>query len=722
MSNVTLIDDPKSALKSHFGYDDFRSDQADIISKILEGKDVLAVMATGGGKSLCFQVPAICMKGTAIVVSPLISLMKDQVDALTSKGVSAGLLNSSLDAESSAKAINKLSSGQYKVFYVSPERLCTEDFKNLIKGIDVSFFAIDEAHCVSTWGHDFRIAFTKIKSVFTEVEQALGRRISKAAFTATATDLIRKDIIAQLDMDEPEVFVGSFDRPNIELHVRETNSKNAELIDIISQSEKEPTIIYTATVKAADAVYSMLSANGFSTGIYHGRLKPEVKTAMQDKFLNNEIQIIVATNAFGMGVDKPDVRKVIHYQMPGNIENYYQEAGRAGRDGKNSKAIMLFSARDRGLQEFFINMTFPSKDAIIAVQAAVAALCDGHPANLNTSLISQVAPDTVPENQIGSILRILESNGAIEIKNLDLEYDGNFAIEPLDINKEIDLDYLAVRRRVVASNLNAMERFCKTEMCRRTNILRYFDQEQNCSNCGTCDTCISREYHNAKINSIIPEETLKCVIATIDEHQGRYDEKMIHNILLGANSSTIKRKHLDKYEHFGALKSWAKSDMLQLIEKCISEKLVIRSNLNPLNLVVTSAGISVIDGSKPKSILAADVSKSLVSPSSIDNALSGTRVHSTHDVFDTILYEKLSKYRDFLAAKHNKPPFMIFTDKTLKLLATTVPSDAKDLELVGLSPNRINLFGENLITAISNHHAKKNSKKELNAESPDLIM
>ena len=160
------------------------------------------------------------MKGTAIVVSPLISLMKDQVDALTSKGVSAGLLNSSLDAESSAKAINKLSSGQYKVFYVSPERLCTEDFKNLIKGIDVSFFAIDEAHCVSTWGHDFRIAFTKIKSVFTEVEQALGRRISKAAFTATATDLIRKDIIAQLDMDEPEVFVGSFDRPNIELHVR----------------------------------------------------------------------------------------------------------------------------------------------------------------------------------------------------------------------------------------------------------------------------------------------------------------------------------------------------------------------------------------------------------------------------------------------------------------------------------------------------------------------
>lgn len=715
----TNTKNPKGILKEIFGYDDFRDSQAAIIDDVIAGKDVLAVMATGGGKSLCFQIPALCMPGVCIVVSPLISLMKDQVDALKRKGVGAGLLNSSLTGAEILKTYEDLSKGSIKLLYVSPERMCTDDFIEVLKGLNISFFAIDEAHCVSTWGHDFRLSFTKIHQVIKDVEHAQNKNFSKAAFTATATPFIREDICKQLDMADPSIFVGSFDRPNIELNVRKELSKNAALLDILNHSNSEPTIIYTATVKAADSLYNLVASEGFSVGLYHGRLETNVKSQMQNKFLSNEVQIMIATNAFGMGVDKPDVRNVIHYQMPANLENYYQEAGRAGRDGKPSRAILLFNDRDRGLQEFFINMSFPSESAVRAIQLSIAAMSGGHSINIDKDLLSQVAPDVVPENQIESIIRILESNGVLKINNLDNVYDGCFAIEPLELYKDLDLEYLKLRRNVVASNLNAMERFCKTQMCRRTNILRYFEEKTDCASCGTCDVCIANEYNNAKISNVIPQETLKCLLSTIYDHESRFNENMIKDILLGVNNSTIRRRELDQYEHFGAMKALSKNDLSQLIEKCISEQLIVRSNRNPLDLIITESGSKVIDGEKFKSILASAISSGAVDGVKSESDQPISRVTRTNDVFDSALHNKLNEYRNFLAEKYNKPAFMIFTDKTLKLLASTVPSGSKDLELLGLSPKRVNLFGENLIRVINNYH---NKSKEIKATDDELTI
>ena len=342
----------KMLLKQYFGYDDFRSAQVKPIESILKGQDTLTIMPTGGGKSICFQIPSLILQGVTVVISPLISLMKDQVDGLNSSGIPSTYINSSLDPLEIEERIFYAKNGQYKLIYVAPERLENESFCEALKHIDITLVAIDEAHCVSQWGHDFRPSYKKIPSFLRKLE----KRPILAAFTATATDKVREDMINILRLEEPDIFISGFDRENLNLKVLRGENKLDYVINYASEKINTTGIIYTATRREAETVYINLKKKNIKAALYHAGLSDSDREKAQEDFSYDNVDVIVATNAFGMGIDKSNVRYVIHYNMPKNIEAYYQEIGRAGRDGEASECILLFSPKDIQTQKYFIDM------------------------------------------------------------------------------------------------------------------------------------------------------------------------------------------------------------------------------------------------------------------------------------------------------------------------------------------------------------------------------
>jgi ATP-dependent DNA helicase RecQ len=335
-------------LQKVFGYDAYRPHQKKIVDVIAGGRDTLAVMPTGAGKSLCYQIPALLFSGMTLVISPLIALMKDQVQVLKENGVAAYYLNSSLNAHEFSALLQRLHNDEVKLLYIAPERLENEHFLEQIKTKEVSMVAVDEAHCISQWGHDFRPAYRNIGTLL----GSLSSRPVITAFTATATKKVQEDILEQLGLSDPFRIVTGFDRPNLYFRVERDIDKDAFLLSQLKKDE--PAIVYCSTRRAVDEVYAMLTEHGFSAGRYHAGMGTEERERMQEAFLYDQKPVMVATVAFGMGIDKPDVRKVIHYNLPGSIENYYQEAGRAGRDGEPAEAILLYAPADIYTQRFLL--------------------------------------------------------------------------------------------------------------------------------------------------------------------------------------------------------------------------------------------------------------------------------------------------------------------------------------------------------------------------------
>lgn len=406
------------ALNRYFGYTTFRSGQEAIIDSIIAGENVLAVLPTGGGKSICYQIPSLLSKTFAVVVSPLIALMKDQVDSLNKTEVIAAFVNSTLDYHSTEKVLRDIELKQLKILYVSPEKLASKGFSEKIKFLSPEYIFIDEAHCISEWGHNFRPSYRKIKDF---IELCEVKKIG--AFTATATEEVRNDIIKQLGLADPRIFIKGFERSNLSLSARRIINKKEKVLELL-KPKSLPAIVYAATRKACEDLAEYLTNNNLNAVYYHAGIKPELKRLIQDDFMSGRIKIICATNAFGMGIDKSDIRTIIHFNMPGSIENYYQEIGRAGRDGNNSNVFLLFDEKDQQIQKYFIESSFPSRKQI---ETAYDIICDYagialgmknlRPVIVDQGMLSLFEKKQMNQTIIDSTFRILSDSRYIELIN-----------------------------------------------------------------------------------------------------------------------------------------------------------------------------------------------------------------------------------------------------------------------------------------------------------------
>ncbi|MEB3195641.1 MAG: ATP-dependent DNA helicase RecQ [Candidatus Sericytochromatia bacterium] len=410
MTSFELPPEAEQVLGSHFGLDAFREGQREVIAALLAGHSALAVMPTGRGKSLCYQLPALMLPGLTLVVSPLIALMKDQVDALRARGIAATYINSTLDRDLQTERLEGLRRGAYRIVYVAPERFRQTAFVDALREVEVSLFAVDEAHCLSQWGHDFRPDYLKLRAALAHCGQPL-----VLATTATATPEVREDIVKQLGLRDPHVVVSGFDRPNLRYVVRHTPSDEAKLEKLLEvlHHVQGPGIVYAATRKHVEMVSEHLCAQGLAAVAYHAGLDDDARAQAQDAFMADAARLVVATNAFGMGIDKPDVRLVVHYDLPGTLEAYYQEAGRAGRDGRPAYCVLLFSPADRYLQEFFIEGACPSL-AIVEGVYRVLRDRDEPLIFLSHEAINRLLPIRAHDMAIGTALTWLERAGLIE--------------------------------------------------------------------------------------------------------------------------------------------------------------------------------------------------------------------------------------------------------------------------------------------------------------------
>src|SRR5690349_3607449 len=405
------LDDARAVLRAKFGFPDFRPGQERAVTSVLEKRDTLVVLPTGGGKSICYQVPAMVLPGLTVVVSPLISLMKDQVDALTARGIPATFVNSTLSSGEVSERMSRVMRGEVKLLYLAPERFDVGTAAERLRGVGVSLLAIDEAHCISEWGHDFRPSYLRIA----QVREKLGWP-QVVALTATATPHVRQDIARQLRLENPETIITGFDRQNLRYHVVPTRTdaeKDAALAAILREHEGVA-IVYASTRRNVEKITRTLEQEGIAAAAYHAGLDDAHRHAVQDAFMNESVRAIVATNAFGMGIDKPNVRLVVHHAMPGTLEAYYQEAGRAGRDGKPSEVYLLHAFPDRFTHEFFIKGAYPERALVEKVYQRACTLADRTGAvSLEPASIAASLPGKVSDREVESALRVLIQAGAI---------------------------------------------------------------------------------------------------------------------------------------------------------------------------------------------------------------------------------------------------------------------------------------------------------------------
>jgi ATP-dependent DNA helicase RecQ len=584
-------------LQRHFGFATFRQGQAEAVQEVLAGADLLLVMPTGSGKSLCFQLASLLLPGVTLVVSPLIALMKDQVDGLAARGIPATFLNSSLSAGDMAARLHDLRAGRYKLVYLAPERFRNARFIEALAAVDISLFTVDEAHCISQWGHDFRPDYLHLRHILQTLPRA---RV--LAVTATATPAVRDDIIRQLGLGVapravPHIRVHGFARPNLHLAVTRTPThdvKSRRLDAIIAGYRRG--IVYCATRKMTERVAHRLRAAGHQPLVYHGALSDAARAAAQDRFMADADPIVVATNAFGMGVDRKDLRFVVHWDVPGSVEAYYQEVGRAGRDGGAAWCELLFNYADVRTQRFFLEGATPSTADVLAVRAAIARLCAAGPAEATDEELSAASGQ---KNDMGvrAALALLERAGFVT--RMAASGGRGAALALTGRNDEALLKPLLagleIKRRLDEERLEALLAYVDYRGCRHAFFLKYFGETGVAPRCAVCDRCVRRDPRPRAAPTedqwIVIQKILSCVGRM---QGGRHGADRVIRVLRGEAGDAPGEQGLDQLTTFGLLPDESPERLAALLQELQAECCLHPAGSPGAPLALTAYGLQVV--------------------------------------------------------------------------------------------------------------------------------
>ncbi len=688
-------------LQKHFGFAGFLAGQELAIRAILAGQDSLIVMPTGGGKSLCYQLPALILDGITVVVSPLIALMKDQVDALIARGIPATAINSTLSESAMDERISGMARGDYRLVYIAPERFRSERFVRALSPLSIALFALDEAHCISQWGHDFRPDYLRMKHALAELGQP-----PVAALTATATPDVRDDIVAQLELGKngrttPQVLVSGFARHNLTFSVTRVSGREDKLGRIEKAArEQKNGIVYCSTRKNVERVTSELAKLNLNPIMYHAGMPDSDRHTAQDRFISSPHPLIVATNAFGMGIDRPDIRFVIHYDIPGSVEAYYQEAGRAGRDGEAAFCDLLFNYADLRTQEFFLEGSNPPPDLIRSTLDFIRRSCANGPAELDAKIIGEQIEGKTNDMAISTAIALLEKSGVIK-----REYDPTRKAAIYQLisrgpdEAAIDFTALEEKRKRDEHRLAKMVRYADARGCRHRFILDYFGDTSEHPTCTMCDNCHGKSRSEARLPDdeevVILQKTLSCVARM----KGRYGRGRVTQVLTGSTAKQIIAAGLDKLSTYNLLADEGSDYVWSLLDALIEAGCIEVSKDEYRTISLAPLGDDVMRLKKSIPIHLPDRRQKKVSASSSRRA----ELPDDLSPFDERAFEALRAWRREKADEMGGvPAYLIFSDRTLRDLARTLPADAEALQKVrGIGPAKLARFGNETLAIIA---------------------
>lgn len=669
------------ALERVFGHTEFRPGQSEVVQSIIDGHPTLAVMPTGAGKSLCYQLPAVILDGLTLVVSPLIALIHDQVRALKAQGVAAASLTSSDSYEDRQGTLKRLQAGELDILYVAPERFRNPGFLKHIQQANLALFVVDEAHCISQWGHDFRPDYARLGDI---IQRLAPPRV--AALTATATVDVQDNILSQLGLHEPTKIITGFDRPNLELSVTEAGRGKAKLkaTKTALQTWTEDggaAIVYVATRKKTEEIAAALAEEGFDAHAYHAGLDPVIRRRVEEHFTNADQPVVVATTAFGMGIDRADVRVVVHYQIPSSVEGYYQEVGRGGRDGAAAGGVLLYDSSDLRYTYMKHQASCPSPEAVAQAFAMVNQQASA-PHSFD-QWIQYLEPEVGPATRAALIA--LEQAG-------DVAFTGQGA-QCFVPECTVDPEMLQERARRERARLDAMIGYVMRAPCRRRYLVDYFGDARRPDRCEVCDRCLAPD---ALVLEGEARQHALMALSCVARMRGRYGKTRVADVLLGSRARPIIEAGLTELSTHGLLKGWTRPDVLALLDALTRAELAKITGQEYPKLMLCETGADALKGGTIALQLQLERG-----PKKAGGSSSTPGTAATVDASAQPLFDALRSWRSTVAQELGKPPYVVAHDKLLAELSNRRPESLQVLAtLPGIGPSKLEKYGAAILEIV----------------------